>query len=111
MTKPRTLGDALSPEQARFLSGENESSTNDRIVATLNNGLDLPDDENLNKEDHIPLKATVRAVVALNVRINPEIAAKLKRISRKREDEGIKPCTQREIVEEALTVWLGDNPN
>lgn len=49
------------------------------------------------------------ALIAIHVRVRPEIAAALKLASLERQMKGEERASKREIVEEALEPWLGSN--
>ncbi len=54
-------------------------------------------------------KAAEGGLVSLNIRIEPPIMAALLRASMERKIQRLEPYTQRDIVSEALAVWLKTN--
>lgn len=46
-----------------------------------------------------------------STRIRRDLKRQLKRLSHRREDEGIEVCTVQQFVDEALTTWLQQQPD
>jgi hypothetical protein len=107
VTKRRSLDDALiTPEEAAFLSAG--------IAATEN---PIPNEPAKIQVEPPTVQPEVRAIqkpaegglVSLNIRIAPPIMAALLRASMERKIQRLEPFTQRDIVSEALAVWLKTN--
>ena len=58
---------------------------------------------------HTPLPAQRQAPVSVTFRLPPELPAALLRAAMERKLRGEKPCTQQDIVAEALRTWLETN--
>ena len=107
MTKHRSLDDALiTLDEAAFLSAGN--------VATETH---TPKEPPQMEVATPPAKPAIPAIpkpaegglVSLNIRIEPLIMAALLRASMERKIQRVEPYTQRDIVSEALVVWLKTN--
>lgn len=95
MVKRRSLDDALiTPKEAAFLLA----------------GVAAPENPVPNEpaKSEIPRPAE-GGLVSLNIRIAPPIMAALLRASMDRKIQRLEPCTQRDIVSEALATWLKTN--
>lgn len=103
MTKRRSLGDALTPEQETFLAAGNAATPN---VA--------PDE--LGGIDAIPAKPQIEIkppqtisngwLVPITTRIKAPMMEALARASMERKLQRLEPYTQQDIVSEALADWL-----
>ncbi len=107
MVKRRSLDDALiTPEEQAFLSAG---------IATPENP--VPNEPAKSEVAPAPLppvkpeisRAAEGGLVSLNIRIAPPIMAALLRASMERKIQRLEPYTQRDIVSEALAVWLKTN--
>ncbi len=109
MSKRRSLDDALDPEQQAFLGGTpppSDQPTQKEEPPMAQPALKQEYVPETPMMFSVPMPAALPGVVALNVRIEPEISAALMRASIERKIQRLTPFTQRDIVAEALADWL-----
>ncbi|WP_395745102.1 hypothetical protein [Prosthecobacter sp.] len=126
MVKRRSLDDALSPEEQAFLNkgmpAEPMSKAKPKPKPKQTTRKEEPPmAKPALKQEFIPQAPmpapaigagqsfTMAGVVSLNVRIEPEISTALLRASMERKIQRLDPFTQRDIVAEALALWLKAN--
>jgi len=122
VAKRRSLDDALTPEEEAFLrpptpitsntpnpdprpkpEPKKEQPTMSRTALKERFTQDTP------QPDSNPAQHTLAGTGSINARIDPRITTSLLRASVERRIAGVTPSTQREIIAEALTLWLKKN--
>ena len=116
MSKRRSLDDALiTPEEKSFM--ETGVAAPERPVPIEPTKLETAPVPPQPQPEAVKLDVPANTIappadgglVSLNVRIEPSITASLLRASMERKIQRIEPHTQRDIVSEALAVWLKAN--
>lgn len=97
----RTLEEGLeikkrveSEEGQRFIKGQ---------ASTKQHGTPKPSNEKAASKDVLPQMVGRKS---LTIKLQPEVASDLKRLSLMRQLEGIEPHTMQDMAEEAITVFL-----